>query len=197
MSDIIDITHGAFQTKHWRKNQKWYINGKKNECELYQKRLLNVIVPYDILPTKDRINLFTYNICNDLQPMKKLDGYEWSETFDGKLIINDITYYFNLKFVCDSGGAQTRTLRECYHFIYGQLMHEINKKSDITHNYYINIFDGDECYKNMKKFKYLISKKVFKDIRKYFYVGCMYDFVDSNIAKNTFLINEKQCDTQD
>ena len=32
---------------------------------------------------------------------------------NGVLIKNNNKYYFNLKFVCDNGGAQTRTLKKC------------------------------------------------------------------------------------
>jgi hypothetical protein len=45
------------------------------------------------------------------------DGYEYSENFDGLILKNNNKFYFNLKFVCGNGGAQTRTLREIYHFI--------------------------------------------------------------------------------
>lgn len=48
--------------------------------------------------------------------------------------------YFNLKFVCDSGGAQTRTLREVYHFIESQMRYLINSNTDNV--YFINILDG-------------------------------------------------------
>ncbi len=36
------------------------------------------------------------------------------KNFDGKIIKNNNIYYFNLKFICDTGGSQTRTLREIY-----------------------------------------------------------------------------------
>ena len=50
-----------------------------------------------------------------------LEIHEWSENFDGKIINRSNIFYFNLKFVCDCGGSQTRTLREVYHFIKYQI----------------------------------------------------------------------------
>ena len=201
MDKCIEITHSKYQTKEWRKAQKWYINGKKNECEIYQKNILRTAIPVDINTTRDRLNLFTYEISNINKLTSQINGYEWSETFDGKLIINNIIHYFNLKFVCDAGGAQTRTLRECYHFINGQLIYETQNKKSKKECYYINLFDGNECYKNLKKFKHLLSKKEFTDVKKYFYVGCSFDFVDSkiykNILKNTSQEDAEQCDKRD
>lgn len=48
------IPQSYYQTKNWRKNRKWYINGKFNECENYQVELIektfniNLITPLDI-----------------------------------------------------------------------------------------------------------------------------------------------------
>jgi len=105
-----------YQTKNWRKNRDWYKNGKSNECEKYQIRLINKIIKIELNKTYDRINTETYEIIENRIPMMKDDGYEWTENFDGKLIKNKNTFYFNLKFVCDNGGAQTRTLRNVYDF---------------------------------------------------------------------------------
>ena len=57
------------------------------------------------------------------RPMKEEDGYEYSEDFDGSITSNDTKWLFNLKMICDNGGAQTRSLREVYHFIATQLDH--------------------------------------------------------------------------
>jgi len=37
------ISPSFYQTKNWRKNRKWYKNGKSNECEKYQINLINLI----------------------------------------------------------------------------------------------------------------------------------------------------------
>ena len=120
-----------YQTKNWRKNQEWYMNGKANECEKYQIYYIQKIIMESITKTNDRINMETIEIINKRTPNVYNDGFEWSENFDGKIIKNNNTYYFNLKFVCDSGGAQTRTLREVYHFIKYQMKYLLKYKSDI------------------------------------------------------------------
>ena len=83
--------------------------------------MLEKIVGINLIKTDDRINMETNEIINKKHPMKNNDVYEWSENFDRFLLINNSKYYFNLKFVCDSGGTQTRTLREVYHFIKNQM----------------------------------------------------------------------------
>ena len=136
---------------------------------------------YELNKTHDRLNLETNEIINNKTPMIYDDGYEWSENFDGK-IINDIyTFYFNLKFVCDIGGTQTRTLRETYHFIKCQLEHLI--KFDTKKIYFINILDGDTCYNNMNKYYYLLNKEKYRHIKKYIFIGSLYEFQKSHIIK--------------
>jgi hypothetical protein len=109
--------------------------------------------------------------------MKNSDGYEYTENFDGVLIKNSNKYYFNLKFVCDAGGAQTRSLREVYHFIKYQMEYLIKYFMKLNNNtYFINILDGDECYHNMEKFLYLLNKEKYRHIQKYVFIGSLYDF---------------------
>jgi hypothetical protein len=102
-------------------------------------------------------------------PMKDVDGFEYTENFDGIHMINDHKVYFNLKFVCDAGGAQTRSLREVYHFIRYQL--EI--LTSTNHTYFINILDGDTSHKSMSKFIHLINEPKYLKIKKYIFVGDM------------------------
>jgi len=165
-----------YQTKKWRQNRCWYKNGKSNECENYQISLLNKIIKIELNKTYDRINTETYKIIENKNPMTKNDGYEWTENFDRKLIKNQNTYYFNLKFVCDKGGAQTRTLKNVYDFIKNQIKY-ISKFNTIN-IYFINILDGDTSYNNIHKFKYLINKQP-KNIIKYIFVGSLYNFENS------------------
>lgn len=119
-----------------------------------------------ITKTNDRINKRTPYVYND--------GFEWSENFDGKIIKNNNTYYFNLKFVCDSGGAQTRILREVYHFIKYQMKYLLKYKS--ANIYFINILDGNTSYNNIDKYKYLYDKPKYKNIIKYIFIGDLYSF---------------------
>jgi len=173
------IPSSFYQTKDWRKNRNWYKNGKSNECEKYQINLIEKITMVKLIKTDDRINMETNEIISKKYPMINNDGYEWSENFDGLIIKNYNKYYYNLKFVCDRGGAQTRTLREVYHFITYQLEYLI--KFNTTNIYFINILDGDTSYNNMDKFKFLINKEKYKKVIKYAYIGSLYNFQKKNI----------------
>ena len=114
-----------------------------------------------------RINLRT-NVLKDIcRPNINNDGFDYSEDFDGIQIIKNKKIYINLKCIVGSGGAQTRSLREVYWFIEGQLRVLIYKE-DV---YFANILDGDEAYKNMNKFEYLINLTEFDKIRNKIYVG--------------------------
>ena len=166
------VVPSKLQTKTWRKNSDWYRNGHYNECELYQVRILNKIVNNNTTKTNERINIETYDIESVRSPLTTIDGFEWTENFDRFLVNNNNNYYFNIKFICDSGGSQTRALREVYHFISYQIKHIIKYKKNNT--YFINILDGDCSHKYNDKFKFLINKN--KDISKYFYVGDSYNF---------------------
>ena len=168
------IPSAYYQTKLWRQNQIWYKNGKSNECEKYQINLIEQIIKSKLEKTNDRINIETFQIINKKHPNVDNDGYEFSENFDGKIIKNDNIYYFNLKFVCDNGGAQTRSLREVYHFIKYQLEYLLN--FNITNTYFFNILDGDTSYNNMDKFNYLINKEKYLSIVKYVFVGSLSNF---------------------
>lgn len=163
------------QNKTWRQSQDWYSTGKKNECEIYQINLINKIVNTKV-ETKTNLR---FNICdNTLQCVKspnKLDnGFEFTEDIDGILEHNETKYYFNIKMICDKGGAQTRSLREVYHFIMCQLEYLLNNPNDKC--YFINILDGDESYKNMAKFTYLVNKDKYSLVKDKIIIGDMLSF---------------------
>lgn len=168
------IPDSCYQTKKWRKQMEWYHTGKSNECEKYQINMIEKMLKLNLKKTGDRIDMSNNKIINKKNPMINNDGYEWTENFDGKIIKNNKTFYFNLKFVCDMGGAQTRTLREVYHFIKNQM--DCLVKNNINNTYFINILDGDTSYNNMHKFKYLLNKKEYKEISKYIFIGSLYEF---------------------
>ena len=182
--EIIEIIPSNLQTKEWRQKCEWYYNGKSNECEKYQIDLIEKIIKQKLHKTHDRINMETNEIIENKHPMKKENGYEWTENFDGKITINKNIFYFNLKFVCDSGGSQTRTLREVYHFIKHQMKYLIKNQSNV---YFINILDGDTSYNNMDKFKYLYKN----NDNKYIFIGSLYEFQQnlSIIFNQNFLID--------
>ena len=170
----IIIPNANLQTKNWRKNQKWYKNGKSNECEKYQLQQIAKIIGTQLPKTYDRIQMENNDIICNKNPLMNEDGYEWTETFDGKLLQNNNTYYFNLKFICDFGGSQTRTLREVYNFVKCQL--EFLIKHNTTNIIFVNILDGDTCYYNKNKFEYLQNKEKYKFAKKCIFIGSMYDF---------------------
>ena len=110
----------------------------------------------------------------DIKFPNKLDnGFEYTKDIDGYQLINNKKLYYNLKFVCDKGGAQTRSLREVYHLIKCQLEFLLLNNFDI---YFINILDGDESFRNMHKFNYLLSQNKYNNIKKNIFIGDMYQF---------------------
>lgn len=163
------ICKSKFQTKEWRKKQNWYINGKKNECEKFQILHIENIINCILYKTNDRI----YKENNSIRCIKNIyhldNAFEFSENFDGKIIKDNIVYYFNLKFVCNYGGAQNRTLRNVYDFIKEQI--NFVKKNNIGFCF-INILDGDFCFNNMNKFKYILNKDLISNI----FIGDLYEF---------------------
>lgn len=173
------IPSSIYQTKQWRKLQKWYRNGKHNECETYQINIVEEIIKTSLLKTHDRIYIETYEVLENKYPFGNVNGFEWTENFDGKVVKNGNKFYFNLKFVCDAGGAQTRTLRETYNFI--KYQYEYLRKNKTTNIYFVNILDGDECYRQMNKILYLTSK--YTEYNKYIFIGDLYLFqTDNNIC---------------
>ena len=73
------------QTKGWRCNQPWYLNGKHNECEKYQISLIKEIIGVKVNKTNKRINLIT-NMLEDVK--KKINILERTENFDGYQLNN-------------------------------------------------------------------------------------------------------------
>jgi hypothetical protein len=181
ISKDIDITASSLQTKKWRTSQPWYKSGKHNECELYQRNLVQNITCQSCNKTNERINTETFVLQNVRTPMKNRDGFEWTEDFDGKQEMNGFTLYYNLKMVCESGGAQTRTLREVYHFISAQLNHLLlNTKGNRC---FVNILDGNESNKRADMFKYLLTKEKYASIRNKVFFGDMKMFKEWFLQK--------------
>ena len=165
---------GIKMTKKWRKNQIWYKNGKSCECEHYQRDNIEHITNISCDKTTRRINTADLRFIDLTKFCDRPDGYEWTEDFDGLQIFGDIHLWYNLKMVCESGGAQTRSLREVFIFIRTQLNLLLKLKN--KNNYFINILDGDTSYKNMDKFKYLTDKKEYKSIIERVYIGDLFGF---------------------
>ena len=58
-TDLSMIEPSNNQTKEWRCNQPWYLNGKDKECEKYQISLIEEITGVKVDKTNKRINLIT------------------------------------------------------------------------------------------------------------------------------------------
>ena len=166
-----EITPASLQTKDWRKQRDWYRGGKHNECEIYQRHLVEYITSQPCVKTNIRINLRDKQLYDKKYPMKDVDGFDYTEDFDGNILDK---YYINLKMICDAGGSQTRTLREVYHFVECQLDHLVIHGSGSKH--FVNILDGDTSHDSMPKFNHLLDRPEYAEIKKYVFVGDMLSF---------------------
>jgi len=171
----LNITKSEHQTKVWRQTQPWYKNGKSNECELFQRNIVENITNLKCSKSNIRLNTDTLAFEDKKYPMKDIDGFDWTEDFDGFQEINNLKLYMNLKMICDKGGSQTRTLREVYHFVKTQLEYLL-LHPEIKDTYFMNILDGDESFRNIDKFQYLLSKQKYTYVKDYIFVGNMEDF---------------------
>ena len=168
------IPSSSLQTKNWRKTQSWYRGGKHNECELYQRNIIEKITNMTCSKSDKRLHIQTKILADKKYPMKEDDGFEWTEDFDGFIQNRGADIYFNLKIICDAGGAQTRSLREVYHFITTQLDHLVLFPSSSVH--FVNILDGNTCANTMGKFNYLLSKPQYGFAKNRVFVGDMREF---------------------
>lgn len=181
------IPSSAIQTKLWRQQQLWYKNGKHNECELYQKPLIEKITKKKLQKSNERLHAQQFEMDEIKHPMKYIDGLEWSENFDGYIFDKNKEFYFNLKLICDNGGAQTRSIRETYFFIKSQLDY-VKHNYDETNNkkFFINILDGNTCHRYMKNFLYLINKDEYEKEKSQVFVGDMDEFQNYWIHSESF-----------
>jgi len=168
------IVKSYLQTKNWRKNQKWYVNGKSNECEIFQIGILERIMGTKLKKTNERINIELNEIINIRTPYVFKNGFEFTENFDGKINLGKCTFYFNLKFICENGGAQIRSIKEVYFFIKAQLKYlQENSNVDIK---FINLLDGQFCFNNISKFEHLQSQ--FNIDKKKIFIGDIHQFIN-------------------
>tara|TARA_B100000424_G_C22912328_1_gene485380 strand:+ start:612 stop:1205 length:594 start_codon:yes stop_codon:yes gene_type:complete len=182
---IRDIVPSKDQTKGWRKAANFYVNGKKNECENYQREKMQKMLNGKIKKTNMRFNKENNEFKDMSNPNTRNDGFEWTEDMDGVYTHLDLDtkFYINFKMVCDKGGAQTRTLREVYDFIKAQCEWLLeNSEEDVM---FINILDGDESFRNKNKFEYLKNKyksKKFEGIKDRIFIGDLYEFEETICA---------------
>ena len=184
----LTIVPSIKQTKAWRKMQSWYDNGKRNECEKIQRTQIEKITDMPCPKTNAlRINMVTNELVKMNCPSRQLNFFDYTEDFDGRQQIRNNTLLYNLKMVCDTGGAQTRTLREVAHFIRAQIAYA-EKAADtealeMSNTYFVNILEGDTSYKYRDHFKHLLDKKSVKNI---IFIGDLFEFQYwiQNLAKH-------------
>jgi hypothetical protein len=117
--------------------------------------------------TNVRINLRTNSLMDIAHPNTEKNGFDYSEDFDGVQTIGSNNVYINFKCIVGKGGAQTRSLREVYWFVEGQL----NVLKTTGNTYFANILDGDEAHSCMSKFEYILSLPEFEEVKHKVYVG--------------------------
>jgi hypothetical protein len=124
--------------------------------------------------TTVRINLRTNTLRAIAHPNTQRDGFDYSEDFDGVQNVGDNKIYVNLKCIVGKGGVQTRSLREVYWFVEGQL----HTLKGIEKTYFANILDGDEAYSVLSKFEYILSLPEFASVKGRIYIGDLKGYFD-------------------
>jgi hypothetical protein len=176
-----DDTNKIIEGKMITKEKRYEIFGKvaggagSRTPEIYQRSSIEEHTKNLCYKTNMRINLMTNKLTQIAKPNMHDDGFNYSEDFDGCQVKNDKTIYINLKCIVGKGGSQTRSLREVYWFIRGQL--EILKNGDDKKIYFANILDGDEAYSVMSKFTFLTNMYKNDDILKRIYIGNLKDYI--------------------
>ena len=181
------VIDGCLFTKEKRQELYGIIagGGGSKKPEEYQREQIVLGTGYPCNTTKTRINWRKNEMLENAQPMRKEDGFDYTENFDGKQVFSSkFSVWINLKSVVGTGGSQTRTLRdECYKFVNAQLEYLLKSKN--TDCYFANIFDGDEASSKMKMFHYLLELPEFSTVKKYVYVGdlkCYFEWVNANVC---------------
>lgn len=170
-----NVIEGKFITKEKRQEMFGQVAGGAGSMkpESYQRASIEELTGVPCPKTNMRINLRTNEIRNISNPNTSRDGFDYSENFDGVQIFNGNTIYINLKCIVGSGGAQTRSLREVYWFINGQLdILLINQ--DL---YFANILDGDEADSVMDKYEYLTSQLIYESVKNRIYIGDLKGYI--------------------
>lgn len=143
--------------------------------ELFQRKMIIEGTGIDCPKTNTRINLRTNTLKDISHPNTSKDGFDYSEDFDGcQTVGNDKKVYVNLKCIVGAGGAQTRSLREVYWFVEGQL----NTLKKVDNVYFANILDGDEAADSFDKFEYILSLAEFESVKNRIYVGDLKGYFD-------------------
>lgn len=164
-----DVVDGSAITKEKRQDLFGQVAGGagSRKPEEYQRQKIVEGTGIPCPKTNMRINLRTNTLKEIAHPNTQNNGFDYSEDFDGAQSIHDKKIYINLKCIVGKGGVQTRSLREVYWFVEGQLLSLKNAKNV----YFANILDGDEAQFTMPKFRYILSLPEFEAVKDMVYVG--------------------------
>jgi hypothetical protein len=170
-----DVVSGSLITKEKRHELFGRVAGGSGSAkpEEFQRKKIVEGTGVECAKTNMRINLRTNTLKDIAQPNTKNDGFDYSEDFDGLQIVNNRKIYINLKCIVGKGGSQTRSLREVYRFIEGQL--KVLQKEDV---YFANILDGDESHNSMQNFEYILALPEFESVKNRVYIGDLSGYFD-------------------
>lgn len=171
-----DIISGFLMTKEKRQEMFGCVSGGSGskKPENYQRKVIITETGYSCDKTNIRINLRTNLLENLKTPYIKENGFDYSEDFDGIQIMKNKTFYINLKCIVGKGGMQTRSLKEVYWFISGQL----NVLCQTENIYFVNILDGNEAHSCMSKYNYIVNLPEFLNIKNKIYIGDLKDYIE-------------------
>lgn len=171
-----DVIAGSLITKEKRQELFGQVAGGSGSRrpEIFQRQKIVDGTGIACRETDMRINLRTNTLKEIAQPNTKNDGFDYSEDFDGVQCVKCKKVYINLKCIVGKGGGQTRSLREVYWFIEGQL----NVLKSVENIYFANILDGDEAHSSMSKFEYVLSLPTFESVKERIYVGDLKGYFD-------------------
>lgn len=185
--DEVDDIPDVF-TKEIR-NEYIGTNTRENICEKWQIEKLRAVGVPSVAGTNVRVNSITFEIETVATGLfDRLDFADWSEDFDLIMKVNDATtLYFNLKFICESGGSQNRSIKPLANMIYYLAKH-IEKKQ-CRDKKFIFIMDGEYLTKfivanetnGVSQFHYQIDR-VDPTYKKYFFIGSTKQFLKNSVA---------------
>ena len=152
-----DILDGALITKEKRQEVYGTVAGGSGSMgpEKYQRAKITEGTGVLCGKTNMRINYRTATLRDIAQPNKLREGFDYTEDFDGIQMFGPTRVLLNFKSIVGAGGAQTRSLREVYHFVQAQLATLAAGNAPDT--LFANILDGDEAASVLDKFQYLLS----------------------------------------
>lgn len=146
------IVPGSEMTKEWRRS---VIAGGENmggaissKVEKWQRLCMEKITGEKCKKTNLRLNLATSELKKVSRPSYEPDEFEWTEDFDGEFHVDGTRYLVNFKMIVGTGGAQTRSMREVYHFVKCQEAHL--KSTSHRNTKFLNILDGDSVGAKME-----------------------------------------------